>query len=238
MTCKFEFSEGVFCSRKARGDYCRFHTPLESNNRISDTRYHRSLNALLRKGDGDFRGFIFPRSLDVKNYDFKENINLAGATFENVYLYKTDFGTHVSAVDCKFNGEVNVRECLFDNLSVSSSVFSENVNLMGLETKSRFDSDYCVFKSNFIIHGKLRGIASFSYSYFHSKTVFSWFRAEHFKSSIGSANTICSGSLMTFQAGQNEQNWLIKNLKKIEIFGKKVWSNFKKRGLYLDEKPS
>lgn len=245
MTCKFKISNDVFCKRTARGDFCRFHTPLGSGKRISDHRYYVSLNALLAKGDYDFRGFIFPKNLDVRNYSISEKINLASSTFENINLYKTDFGSHVYIVGSNFNGEINVRECSFDNLDVSSSTFLGDVNLIGIKTKSRFDAGYCNFKSHFNMHGIIYGLANFSYSYFYSRTVFSWYRAEHFSTSFHAERYISSGSPVFFFIGGNNVSWFIKILNVILLviqksfsFIKENLSIFRKKSLVVLEKIS
>jgi len=187
--CEYIFSNGDKCQRARymRSANCVFHSE-----NISDRVFFQELFKLIKKRDGDWQGFNFPKNISYQGKIFKRdkpestdkeldrrysvNINfpvdISESKIDSVDLKNIAFNRGLSARNIKFSNVINVNQCYFVNLDLSHCVFERSVYLNWLTVEENFSLIYSNVKERFELSGFLYSRALFAETIFHGQAYF------------------------------------------------------------------
>ena len=162
------------CKRKKHSSYyCEFHTPHGSDKRISDKSFLRRMHRLIKKGDTDWRGFIFPKLIELEQYEIPVYVNAVGASFGDVFIKQGVFNHQVDVSKSTFGGDVNTSSTRFlETLCIQESIFEGKCNWTHIEVESGVQAHTCHFKQDFLISGTLNVRVNFNQSIFEQRARF------------------------------------------------------------------
>jgi len=174
--CTHKFNDDTYCKREREDSgYCQFHTPTASLLRINSETYLEELCKLIKSGDGDWRGFIFPESLHLERGvpPVSIPINAQGAILNRITLENITFQESVDFSNAKANHDISLTSCTFEKDLIYKEIsFSGDCNIRNITVDGDFSASSCHYYKDFSMSGTVRGKASFDGSIFDNKVKF------------------------------------------------------------------
>jgi uncharacterized protein YjbI with pentapeptide repeats len=171
--CNYKFENRQWCTRpnNDEGGYCLFHSQSPANNE-EIKRFWWRLKRLALKGDGDWRGFNFPR-IDLERITCPVFVTATRAIFQGINLTEVDFEKGVDISKSYMNGEVELQRCTFSEaLSLKEVTFPYSFKFGTVVVKQGLIAENSTFKSDFKVSGTFHKIANFSQCHFGKKAEF------------------------------------------------------------------
>ncbi len=171
--CAFKFSDGKLCekiSESSSDRYCIFHSQYPAIDRDIKKFWWR-LKRLALKGDGDWRGFNFPK-FNIEKIICPVAINAKGASFQGIDLTDVIFKKSVDISQCRMLGAVSLQRCNFEKTLAFKQVSFLDFNFTHMVVDEECLADESIFKGNFKATGTFRGRASFLRCHFDKKAHF------------------------------------------------------------------
>ncbi|MDL1981255.1 MAG: hypothetical protein LWX02_07270 [Deltaproteobacteria bacterium] len=125
--CQYANSElpDYKCKREchAGSHFCVFHTSEEERSETFPEKFCDELNKLHESKDGDWVGFIFPKTYKLAKLEVDYDINLSYSTFGKIEISEGTFHNSLnldncffkddSSFHCTFDGSTNFSKCIF-----------------------------------------------------------------------------------------------------------------------------
>lgn len=219
--CLYQHQDGC-CNRIARvKGYCTFHSPLSATNRVDDNLYFMWLYRLIKKKDTDWRGFIFPKDIKLKNVTIPITINANYSKFKDVNLENVTFSDEIYLMHSVFAGDVNCSFTQFlKSLTFNQSIFNKKCFLLSFRVEERFLASQCRFKDDFYISGLLKGPCNLYGSVFDQQVKFAQFRHEPLLGKISITSALNGSLTLTTNSPTN--------IKGLELLMLNINNNYKK----------
>jgi len=173
LKCGYRFDDGETCQRPRGRDtehYCIFHSQYPVIH--SDIKqFWWRLKRLALKGDGDWRGFNFPR-FSVEKISCPVAVDATGASFQNIKLTDVTFKESVDISKSNALGRVDIQRCNFGKRLAFKQIHFLDFNFTHIVVGGEFLADESVFKGDFKATGTFRSRASFLRCHFEKKAHF------------------------------------------------------------------
>ncbi|WP_159820260.1 pentapeptide repeat-containing protein [Colwellia sp. 20A7] len=178
--CKHKHILGGGCKRlsiSTGGEFCIFHTPQDNASRVSDDAFFRGLYRLIKKGDTDWRGFVYPSVIKFEKLIIPISLNTSYGEFGEVTLKQCEFEHLVNISNSEFSGDVTCSGSKFkESLNFQSSTFSKACHLTSLHVEIGLQANTCHFKGDFLLSGALKGNCNLSHGVFEKQARFTQYK--------------------------------------------------------------
>jgi uncharacterized protein YjbI with pentapeptide repeats len=178
--CKYSYIPEGNCKRlpsSSGSGYCTFHTPQDLDSRVTDDAFFRGLYRLIKKGDTDWRGFVYPESIKFERLNIPISINTSYGKFGEVTLKQCEFEHLVNLSNSEFSGDVTCSGSKFkESLNFQGSTFSKACHLTSLHVEIGLQANTCHFKGDFLLSGALKGNCNLNQGVFEKQARFTQYK--------------------------------------------------------------
>jgi uncharacterized protein YjbI with pentapeptide repeats len=171
--CSYKFENGKRCTRKKEDCdvCCIFHSSLTTK-LINGNRFWWRLKRLALKGDGDWRGFIFP-TINLERITCPVFVTATRANFKGITLNQVDFEKGVDISNSKVNGIISLQTCTFkESLSFKEISFPNKFKFGSVVVNKGVVASDSVFNDDFRVSGTFYKMANFNQCHFEKKAEF------------------------------------------------------------------
>lgn len=171
--CVYRFETGKSCERLVddKDRYCIFHK-VGVRSVENQRRFWWRLKRLTMKGDGDWRGFHFPR-INFERVNCPIFITATRAQFESVMLKQSNFEKGVDISNSQVKGEFAIQSGVFgENLSFKGICFPSDFSILSTNVEKGVVGHNCSFMKSFKVSGSFMETANFGQCHFADKAEF------------------------------------------------------------------
>jgi len=164
-------SDAYSCARpRAMDEWCVFH--FENNGVRPAPEFQQHLNGLIQVKDGDWRGFVFPRELTLRDISFDFRVDMTRAKVGALNLVGCKFHQEVDLSEILCAGDFTANSCNFaKDLNCNKAQFAGEFNWSSIiDGTARFNG--CEFVKSARVYGQFNGKAEWSSSRFSDSALF------------------------------------------------------------------
>ena len=228
--CSHIFSDNTKCNRFTykldssfeSPKYCIYHAPHDDSNRVSDNNYLDYLQRLIRKQDSNWRGFIFPKDLTMRNIEIPITIDARESNFQNVSLKEVTFELGVNVSDSLFLDTCTIAICKSKYLTISDSTFQGTCHLTHIKINENLIARNCKFEGPFKISGTINKVADFASCSFAKKVEFIAQKAHSVTLQSGSISVTCGNVKVSVDSPPHQETFFTKLKNMLSILITKI----------------
>jgi len=173
--CSFEHANKEKCQRvRHETNFCEFHTPHDTSaNRVGDEDFLLKLKELIDAGDGDWRGFVFPKVLTLELKEISIPINATGSVFGAINIKQCKFLKSIDVSKSKFLNDFECSNSTFsEGLNFNESIFNGKCKFTTFVVNSNIQAHTCKFQGDFFLSGTIKGSCNLNQSVFEQQVKF------------------------------------------------------------------